>query len=418
MSEKKSSLLRFRLKKILDTLASKEGRHTELISLYINPGKQISDVMNSLRSEYSTASNIKSRTTRKNVLDAIEKVMQRLRLFREAPPNGLVIFCGAIPHNGVGSEKMEIYAIEPPEPTPIYYYRCDQRFHLEYLMDMLKETSTYGIIVIDGSDATVATLRGMTLKTVREFTSGIPGKHRAGGQSAKRFEKLREAEVNLYMSRIGNHINEIFLPIPDLKGIIVGGPGPTKYDFVDGDYLQYTLKDKMLSTVDTAYTGKSGLDEVVEKSPDILKEVRYVEEKKLMQSFLYELGHESGLVTYGENEVRNALYKGIVRILLISETFEEDKVTVQCSNCDYAEQVTIKGKESEAIEAEYAGKTCPKCSMPNLKVNEIKDVIDEMAEVAEQTGTEVEIISTQNEEGVELKESFGGVAAILRYKQQ
>ena len=139
MSEKKSSLLKFRLKKTLDTLASKEGRHTELISLYIPRERQISDVMTNLRQEYSTASNIKSRATRKNVLDAIERVMQRLRLFKEAPPNGLVLFVGAIPQDGIGSERMETYVIEPPEPISIYYYRCDQRFHIEALQEMLKE---------------------------------------------------------------------------------------------------------------------------------------------------------------------------------------------------------------------------------------------------------------------------------------
>ncbi|MCJ7609508.1 hypothetical protein MUP00_07575 [Candidatus Bathyarchaeota archaeon] len=102
------------MQRSLDLLDSKTGRHTELISLYVPPEKQISDVMNQLRAEYSTASNIKSRTTRRNVLDALEKTMQRLRLFRESPPNGLVIFCGAIPQNGEGTEKMETYVIEPP----------------------------------------------------------------------------------------------------------------------------------------------------------------------------------------------------------------------------------------------------------------------------------------------------------------
>lgn len=417
MSEKKSSLLRFRLKRVLDTLASKKGQHTELISLYIQPGKQISDIMNNLRSEYSTASNIKSRTTRKNVLDAIEKVMQRLRLFKETPPNGLVIFCGAIPQNGAGSEKIETYIIEPPEPIPIYYYRCDQRFHLEPLLEMLREKGSYGILVVDGSDATIATLRGRALDIVKEVTSGIPGKHRAGGQSARRFERLREAEVNEYYKRVGKHANDIFLQISDLKGIIIGGPGPTKYDFAEGDYMQYTLKDKILSTVDTAYTGEGGLDEVVEKSPDILKEVRFVEEKKLVQGFLYELGHDTGLAIYGEKEVRNALSKGVVQTLLISEAFERNKVTVQCSNCGYTEQTMIKGKTPEMIEAEYSGKSCPKCSTPNLKVSEIKDIIDEMAEIAEQTGAAVEIISARTEEGTELKDSFGGIAAIVRFKQ-
>ena len=94
---KKSSLELFRLRKTLNALASKEGSHTELITLYVPPGKQISDAINMLRDEYGTASNIKSTTTRKNVQEAIVKVQQRLKLFRDPGEKGLVIFCGAIP---------------------------------------------------------------------------------------------------------------------------------------------------------------------------------------------------------------------------------------------------------------------------------------------------------------------------------
>ena len=139
LTEKKSSLLRFRLERVLKILDSKEGQHTELISLYIPPDRQISDVTNTLRQEHSTASNIKSKTTRKNVMEAIVKVIQRLKLFKQPPLNGLVLFCGAIPQNGAGSEKIEIYVIEPPEPVNLYYYRCDQNFHLDPLREMLKE---------------------------------------------------------------------------------------------------------------------------------------------------------------------------------------------------------------------------------------------------------------------------------------
>lgn len=412
--EKKSSLHQFRLKKLLDSLSSKKGSHTELISLYIPPDRQISDVMNSLRSEYSTASNIKSKTTRKNVLDAIEKVMQRLRLFKKVPHNGLVIFCGAIPQNGAGSEKVETYVVEPPDPISIYYYRCDQRFHLEPLMETLREKNTYGIVVIDGNDATIAKLKGKTLNIVKKMTSGIPGKHRAGGQSARRFERLREVEVNEYYKRVGKHINEIFLKIDDLKGILIGGPGPTKYDFIKGKYLQYTLEDKILSTVDTAYTGEGGLEAVLEKSPDILENVRYVEEKKLVQNFLFQLGHDTGLATYGEKEVLKALRRGSVKTLLIFEELQSNKATVQCSNCGFTEQVKI---ENKTIEAERFENFCSNCATLNLRVIEIRDIIDEMVELAEQTGAEVEIISAGTEEGAELK-SFGKIAAILRYKQQ
>lgn len=401
---------------MLEVLASKEGRGTELISLYVPPDRQISDAMNNLRQEYSTAANIKSKTTRKNVQDAIEKVMQRLKLFNKPPETGLVIFCGAIPQNGQGSEKIEIYVMIPPEQVNVYFYRCNSKFHLEPLWDMLKVKETYGILVIDGSGATFATLKGRKLDIIQEITSGIPGKHRAGGQSARRFERLREMQVNEFYKRVGRHANEIFSVISDLKGIIIGGPGPTKYDFRSGDYLHYSLKEKILGMVDTAYIGDHGVEEVVEKSPEILREVRYMEEKNLVQRFLYELGHETGLAIYGENEVRRGLQKGIVQTLLLSEELDVFRVKLKCTNCGYREEKTVRPTDIQKLKQELVGKSCPECTIPTLVVDEMKDLIDEFAKLAEMTGANVEIISTQTEEGMMLSKSFGGIAAILRYK--
>ena len=416
MSMDKSSLSMFRFKRTLDSLASKRGRHTELISLYVPPDRQISDVMNSLKQELGTASNIKSKATRKNVLDAIEKVMQRLKLFKKPPKSGLVIFCGAIPQNGAGSEQIETYVLTPPEPITLYYYRCDNKFHIEPLRELLKEKDTYGILVMDGNGATFANLRGRRLEVVKKITSGIPGKHRAGGQSARRFERLREAQVKEYYKRVGEHANNVFLKIPDLKGIIIGGPGPTKSDFESGDYLHYTIKSKILGIVDTAYLDEQGLKEVVEKSSEILQKVRYFEERRLVQDFLYELGHETGLATYGEEEVRRHLSNGSLKLLLLSEGLDRVRAKITCMSCGYAEEETIRSSEIQKKSDEITSKPCPKCGVQNLAVEDTKDVIDELAEIAEKTGTAVELISTRTEEGVELEKSFGGVAGILRFK--
>ncbi|MEM3527741.1 MAG: peptide chain release factor aRF-1, partial [Candidatus Bathyarchaeia archaeon] len=327
------SLSRHRLKKTLEVLASKEGRGTELISLYIPPDRQIHEVMANLREEHGTASNIKSRTTRKNVQDAIERVMQRLKLFKQPPPTGLVIFCGAIPQNGLGSERMETYVLVPPKPINVYFYRCDSRFHIEPLMELFREKETYGIIIIDVNEATLATLQGRRMEVIKELTSGIPGKHRAGGQSARRFERIREAAVNDYFKRVGGHANEIFSQITDLKGIIIGGPGPTKYDFEKGEYLNYMLKGKVIATLDTSYVGRTGLKEIVEKSGEILKGVRYAEEKKIVQRFLYEIGHDTGMATYGEGEVRRNLREGLVDTLLLTERLNLTYFKFNCKSC-------------------------------------------------------------------------------------
>jgi peptide chain release factor subunit 1 len=407
----------FRLRKTLDALASKEGRATELISLYVPPGKQISDALNMLRDEYGTASNIKSNTTRKNVQDAIVKVQQRLKLFRAPPKNGLVIFCGAIPQNGAGSERMETYVIEPPEPIKIYLYRCDSRFHTEHLQELLREKETYGILLIDASEATIATLQGKRLEIVREMTSGVAGKTRAGGQSARRYERLRDMQLNEYFTRVGQHANDIFLSIETLKGMILAGPGPTKYDFEKGDYLNYMLKKKIIGTIDTAYVEEQGVKEVVEKAPEIMRKVRYIEEKQIMQQFLYEVGHDTGLVTYGEAEVRRALEAGAIRTLLISEKLDLLRVAVKCSACNYEEKHTLKTRKLTEFDQGLSGKPCPKCKAPSLSITDKLDVIDDLAQLAEQTNTDVEIISDETEEGQMLKNAFGGIAAILRFKK-
>jgi len=402
-------------------LASKEGSHTELITLYVPPGKQISDAINLLREEYGTASNIKSNVTRKNVLDALVRVQQRLKLFKDPGEKGVVIFAGALPQEGgggPGTERMETYVISPPEPIKIYLYRCDSRFHTEHLQEMLREKETYGIILVDASDATIATLQGKRLDIVRQMYSGVTGKTRAGGQSARRYERLRDQQLNEYFTRVGRHADESFLPIDTLKGIILAGPGPTKYDFQKGEYLNYQLKAKILDVVDTAYVEEQGVKEVVEKAPEIMRKVRYIEEKQLMQKFLYEVGHDTGLITYGEADVRRALEAGAVKTLLLSEGLDVNRVTVKCGACSYQEQHTVKGQLLVSFEQSLVGKACPRCQAPSLATMEKQDIVDDLAQMAEYSNAEVEMISSETEEGQMLKNAFGGIAAMLRFKTQ
>ena len=223
-------------------------------------------------------------------------------------------------------------------------------------------------------------------------------------------------QLNEYFTRVGQHANDIFLPIDTLKGVILAGPGPTKYDFDKGDYLNYMLKKKIIDTIDTAYVEEQGVKEVVERAPEIMRKVRYIEEKQIMQQFLYEVGHDTGLITYGEAEVRKALEAGAVRTLLISEKVDQFRVTVKCSACGYEEKHTVKAQKLTEFEQDLSGKACPKCQAPSLAIADRQDLIDDLAELAEQGNADVEIISGETEEGQMLKNAFGGIAAILRFK--
>ncbi len=409
------SVARFRFKRTLDQLANKTGRGTELISLYVPPGTRIHEVLANLREESGTSENIKSRTTRQNVQDAIERVSQRLRLFKEPPPTGLVIFAGAIPQNGAGSERMEIYTLIPPEPITVGFYRCDSRFHTEPIQALVAEKDTYGILVIDGTEAVAATLKGRRVEIQRSWTSGMPGKSRAGGQSARRFERIREQVANDYYKRVGEHFNEIMSQVTDLKGIIIGGPGPTKYVWAEGDYLQYALKKKILSIIDTSYASEAGVEEVVEKSNEILRGVRYNEEKQLVQKFLYEIGHETRKAAYGEKDVQKYLEKGVVDMLLISESLQGERLVLKCKTCGNEEEFRGTRFEADAVKHELATRPCKKCGKPTLGVETDSDIVDSFIDYAEKAASRIEVVSEETEEGRMLRDSFGKVAAVLRY---
>jgi len=417
LSDENAPLSRFRFQRMLEMLEKKEGRGTELISVYVPPGKRISEAMGDLRSEWGTAGNIKSKTTRKNVQDALTKVMERLKLFKEVPETGLVIFAGTIAGNQLGVGDMETFVIVPPEPISTYYYRCEHRFMLEPLYELLRAEESYGILVVDSKEATFATLKGRRADIVREITSGVPGKHRAGGQSSRRFERLREMHLNEYFNRIGRYMTEIFLGVPDLKGIIVGGPGPTKEDFVKGNYLHYELKDKVLTVVDTAYTGVEGVKEVVDRSRDFLKSVRYYEEREIVQGFLRHIGHDTGLATYGEREVIQALKSINVRVLLLSEGVRRALVRLRCKGCGNEETRIVDLDGLEAFEENLGAMRCRECGNEVYELTDKEDLIEALVNMAEEADADVEMISAHTEEGEMLLKSFGGVAAVLRYRQ-
>jgi len=399
----------YEVKRTLKELSEKKGRGTELVTVYIPPDRQVSDVVKHMREELSQSANIKSKQTKKNVQSAIEVIMQRMKLFPKPPEKGLVLFVGMIPRGGPGTEKMETYMFEPPEPVQTYIYHCDSTFFLKPLQEIIEDKDVYGLAVIDRKEATIAILRGKRIDIIKNLTSGVPGKHKAGGQSQRRFDRLIDLAAHEFLKRIGNHMNEAFLGVPELKGVIIGGPGHTKEEFVEGDYLHHEIKNMIITTVDTSYTGEFGIREVMEKSMDVLTEIDVVREKKLVQKFLVELIDEHGLASYGEAEVRRNLQMGAVEVLLLSEDLKSKRVNYECQSCGKTQEKTIKNENEIKI------KICPSCN-EKMKVGETVDVIDDFVELAEEVGSEVEIISTETEEGMQLLRAFGGIGAILRYR--
>lgn len=402
----------YQLKRQIEALKEYKGKHTELISLYIPTDKQVSDVTSYLKNELSESQNIKSKSTRKNVLSAIESIMNRLKSFKRIPENGIVFFVG---HVSVAAHKTEMvtHVIEPPMAIRTFLYRCDSSFYVSPLEEMLVEKEVYGLILIDRRECTIGMLRGNRVELLKYMTSQVPGKHSKGGQSQQRFERLTEIAAHEWFVKCGEKASDILREEKNIEGIFVGGPGPTKKYFVEEEYLHYEIQEKVVDVFDTGYTDEYGLRELVDAASQVRSNLKISKEKKLMKRFLKEITKaEKGLAVYGENQVRRTLQMGAVDILLVSENLRKYRIKLKCPSCEYEEEKTV---EKENLE-DYDIPNCPKCENPTeLEIVDKKDLIGELSELADNTGSDVEFISRESEEGESLYSAFDGVGGILRY---
>jgi len=396
------------LKEVIEKLGKIRGRHTELVTVYIPSGFNLAKTVDQIRQEQSTAQNIKSKAVRKNVMGALERILQHLKLYKQTPKNGLALFSGNVSEKE-GVSDIEIWAIEPHEPVKTKLYWCGQDFILEPLKEIFREREIYGLVVLDKSEAEIGMLSGKQIQSLKHMDSIVPGKTKKGGWSQQRYARIREGMLNDFMKKVGDIASTQFKQMKDLRGVIIGGPGPIKEDFFNGEFLAYDVKKKVLGVVDTSYSGMPGLRELVERSDELLKEASITKERQLLERFFGEFAKDSGLAIYGFHEVIDALKSGNVETLLLSDGFDWIDATFECSKCDFKKDEILRKEDAK-------GHKCGKCSAP-LKLTGENDLTEEITKVAEKMGSVVEAISTDTPRGEQLKE-LGGIAGILRYRQE
>ncbi|MBT3405405.1 peptide chain release factor 1 [archaeon] len=355
------------LEELLEKLSEHRGRHTELITVYIPAGYDVNAVQRQIEGEKSTAKNIKSTATRKNVTDALDKIVRYLKTLKVTPENGLAVFSGNVSQIE-GQGDLQLWDIEPPLPMKHRMYRCDKEFVLEPLHEQLEVKEIFGLLVMDRKEATVGVLEGKRIEVIQKMTSGVPGKVKAGGQSAQRYHRITEGLTKDFYKRIAEEMKQAFFENPKLKGILIGGPIPTKDEFLDGEYLTNQLQEKVLGRIDLGDTDESGLKELVKRSQDILASQEIIKEKKILEKFFTTLGEKSELVVYDEEGIRKAFQYGAVELLILSK--ETDKVLAK-----------------------------------------------ELKTLAEQISSNVEVVSIETEEGQQfLSMTKKGIGVILRFQ--
>lgn len=364
-----------------------------------------------LAEEFGTASNIKSRVNRLSVLSAITSTQQRLKLYNKVPPNGLVVYCGEI-ITAEGKERKINIDFEPFKPINTSLYLCDNKFHTEALSELLESDQSFGFIIMDGNGALFGTLSGNTREIRQKFSVDLPKKHGRGGQSALRFARLREEKRHNYVRKVSEVAVQNFITNDkvNVAGLILAGSADFKNDLNQSDLFDPRLQTKVIKIVDVSYGGENGFNQAIELSGETLSNVKFIQEKKLINKYFDEISQDTGKVCYGVEDTLKALDAGAAETLIVFENLEITRWTLKSS--EGAEVILHTNKIQEQDRTQFMDKETGQ----EMEVVDQMPLLEWLAEKYRDFGATLEFVSDRSSEGNQFVKGFGGIGAILRYK--
>ncbi|BGP57175.1 translation termination factor eRF1 [Rhodotorula sphaerocarpa] len=391
---------------------------------------QISQLQSMLTQEYGTASNIKSRVNRLSVLAAITSTQQRLKLYSKVPPNGLIIYCGTI-LTDEGKEKKVNIDFEPFKPINTSLYLCDNKFHTEALAELLESDAKFGFIIMDGNGALYGTLAGNTREIVQKFTVDLPKKHGRGGQSALRFARLRMEKRHNYVRKVAENAVQHFITDDkvNVQGLVLAGSADFKTELSQSDMFDQRLQAKILKVVDISYGGENGFNQAIELAAESLSNVKFVQEKKLIQKYFDEISHDTGKYCFGVDDTIRGLEMGAVETLIVWENLDVTRHVLRdsqgaehivyahapppaASNNKNEAQIGINAL-SEMDRAKFIDKAT---GLEMEQAAEPVNLLEWFSEKYKEFGAELEFVTNRSQEGSQFVKGFGGIGGLLRYK--
>ncbi|CAH8384960.1 unnamed protein product [Eruca vesicaria subsp. sativa] len=335
--------------------------------------------------EYGTTLNIKSRVNRQSVLGAITSAQQRLKLYNKVPPNGLVLYTGTIVTDD-GKEK---------------------KFHTEALNELLESDDKFGFIVMDGNGTLFGTLSGNTREVLHKFSVDLPKKHGRGGQSALRFARLHMEKRHNYVRKTAELATQYYInPVtsqPNVSGLILAGSADFKTELSQSDMFDPHLGAKILNG------GENGFNQAIELSSEILANVKFIQEKRLIGKYFEEISQDTGKYVFGVEDTLNALDSGAVETLIVWENLDINRYVLKNSASG---ETVVKhlNKEQEGDSENY------KVENSDLDVEDKMSLLEWLANEYRRFGCALEFVTNKSQEGSQFCRGFGGIGGILRYQ--
>jgi peptide chain release factor subunit 1 len=195
----------------------------------------------------------------------------------------------------------------------------------------------------------------------------------------------------------------------NVTGLILAGLADFKNELATSDLLDQRLQVKIIKVVDVSYGGENGFNQAIELSAEVLHNVKFIQEKKLISKYFEEIAQDTGKFCYGVKDTLYALDMGAVETLIVWENLEIMRFVVR-NNTTGEEKVLHLGKDEEKVEDKFLENGV------ELEVVEKMQLLEWFANNYKKFGAVLEFITNRSQEGAQFCKGFGGIGGLLRYR--
>ena len=133
------------------------------------------------------------------------------------------------------------------------------------------------------------------------------------------------------MRRVGELAVQFFITNdrPNVAGLILAGSAEFKTELSDSDLFDPRLRAIVVKIVDVSYGGENGFNQAIELSQEALSNVKFVQEKKLIQQYFDLISQDTNRYCFGISDTFKALEQGAVETLIVWENLETIRYQVK-----------------------------------------------------------------------------------------
>lgn len=169
------------------------------------------------------------------------------------------------------------------------------------------------------------------------------------------------------------------------------------------------LQAKIVKVVDVSYGGENGFNQAIELSAEVLANVKFIQEKKLIQRYFDEISLDTGKYCFGVEDTLRALDMGAVETLIVWENLEINRVILK--NPQTGETKTLHlNKDQEKNRDLFVQDGV------ELEVVEKQLLLEWFAEKYKDFGATLEFVTDRSDKGAQFVKGFGGIGGLLRFK--